>query len=81
MVELSFMCTVLLLNEVYPPMKFQVDTSNSFLDILRTKMSEGRTDGWMDGRTEGQTDGDYFYIPSRLSAGDKKNKGPSTVLC
>jgi hypothetical protein len=28
--ELSFLCTALLLNEVYLPMKFQVDTSNTF---------------------------------------------------
>jgi hypothetical protein len=33
--------------------------------MLRTKMSDGRTDG--------QTDGDYFYIPRRLSARDNKS--------
>jgi hypothetical protein len=38
---------------IYPPMKFQVDTSNTFWDILRTKMSDGRTYG----RTE------TIYIP------------------
>jgi hypothetical protein len=26
-------------------MKFQVDNSNTFRDMLRTKMSDGRTDG------------------------------------
>jgi hypothetical protein len=29
-VELSFLCTALFLNEIYAPMKFQVDTSNTF---------------------------------------------------
>jgi hypothetical protein len=29
-VELSFFCTALILNMIYPPMKFQVDTSNTF---------------------------------------------------
>jgi hypothetical protein len=47
-----FLCTVLLLNMIYQPMKFQVDTSNTFWDMLRTKMSDGRTDGWKDRRTE-----------------------------
>jgi hypothetical protein len=29
-VELSFLFTALLLNEVYPPVKFKVDNSNTF---------------------------------------------------
>jgi hypothetical protein len=46
-VELSFLSTALLLNMIYPPMKFQVDTSNTFWDMLRTKM----WDRWTDGHT------------------------------
>jgi hypothetical protein len=56
--RLSFLCAALL-NEIYPLMKFQVDTSNTFWDMLRTKMWNRQTD-------EGQTDRDYFYIPRRL---------------
>jgi hypothetical protein len=37
MVALSFLCDALLLNEIYPTVKFQVDTSNTFWDKLRTK--------------------------------------------
>jgi hypothetical protein len=28
--RLSFLCAALLLNKIYPPMKFQVDTSNIY---------------------------------------------------
>jgi hypothetical protein len=28
--RLSFLCTAPLLSKIYPPMKFQVDTSNTF---------------------------------------------------
>jgi hypothetical protein len=28
--RVTILCTALLLNEIYPPMKFQVDTSNTF---------------------------------------------------
>ena len=55
-----------LLNEIYPLVKFEVDISNTFGDMLRTKM-------W-DGRTDGMTDGDYYHIPRRLFVGDKKIK-------
>ena len=36
--KLWFMCTALLLNEIYLPMKFQVGTSHSFRDMARTKI-------------------------------------------
>jgi hypothetical protein len=44
-------------------MKFQVDTSNTFRDMLRTKMSYGRTDG----RTK-----TISKSSAAFSAGDKK---------
>jgi hypothetical protein len=44
-VDLSFLCTALFLKMIYPAMKFQVDTSNTFLDMRRTKLSDGKTDG------------------------------------
>ena len=46
--ELWFICTALLLNEIYLPMKFYVDAMHSFKIMLRTK--KGRTDGQTDGR-------------------------------
>ena len=42
-IELWFLCTALLLNEIYLPMKFHVDALHSFEVMLRTK--KGRTDG------------------------------------
>ena len=36
--ELCFLCTALLLNMIYPPMKFQDDTWNNFWVMLRTKI-------------------------------------------
>jgi hypothetical protein len=53
-------CTALL-NEIHAPMKFQVDTSNTFWDMLRTKMSDGRSNG----RTE-----IISISPAAFSAGD-----------
>jgi hypothetical protein len=44
-------------------MKFQVDNSNTFRDMLRTKMSDGRKVG----RTE-----TISISPAAFSAGDKK---------
>jgi hypothetical protein len=35
--RLSLLCAALLLNEIFSPMKFQVDTSNTFWDRLQTK--------------------------------------------
>ena len=35
--ELWFLCTALLLNEIYLPMKFQVGSLNTFRVMLRTK--------------------------------------------
>ena len=35
--ELRFMCTALLLDEIYPPMKFHNHSKYSFGDILQTK--------------------------------------------
>jgi len=52
--ELWFLCTALLLNEIYLPMKFHVDALHSFKVMLRTK--KGQTDG----RTDGQVD---YYMP------------------
>ena len=37
-----FLCTALLLNEIYLPMKFHVDALHSFKVMRRTK--KGRTD-------------------------------------
>ena len=37
MQELSFLCTAIPLNEIYLPMKFQVDISYSFRNIARTR--------------------------------------------
>ena len=46
-----FLCTALLLNEIYLPMKFHVvDALHSFKVLLRTKT--GRTDGRTDERTD-----------------------------
>ena len=36
--ELWFFCTALLLNEIYLPMKFQIDISYSLRVMLRTKI-------------------------------------------
>jgi len=44
--ELWSLCTALLLNEIYLPLKFHVDALHSLKVILRTK----------NGRTDGQTD-------------------------
>ena len=41
--ELLFLCTVILLNEIYLPIQFHVDASRSFKVLLRT--INGRTDG------------------------------------
>jgi len=51
--ELWFLCTALLLNEIYLPMKVHVNALPSFKVMLRTKQRDGQTD-W---RTEGQTGG------------------------
>ena len=59
-----------LLNEIYPLGKFEVNISNTFGDMLRTKMWDGRTDG----RNDGRTDGDYYHIPRRLFGGGKKGE-------
>jgi len=52
--ELWFLCTALLRNEVYLPMKFYVDALHSFKVMLRTKKdkrTDRRTDWLTDGRT------------------------------
>ena len=36
--ELLLLCTALLLNEIYLPMKFQVDALHNFEVMLRTKL-------------------------------------------
>ena len=36
--ELWFLCTALLLNEIYPQMKFQVDSSYTFGVMVRTQI-------------------------------------------
>jgi hypothetical protein len=36
--RLSFLCAALFLNKIYPPVTFQFDTSNTFLDKLQTKV-------------------------------------------
>ena len=36
--ELWYLCIALLFNEIYPPMRFQDDTWNTFRVMLRTKM-------------------------------------------
>jgi len=48
--ELWFLCTALLLNKIYLPIKFHVDVLQSFKVMLRTK--KGRTDRSTDGRTD-----------------------------
>jgi len=48
--ELWFLCTALLLDEIYLPMKFHGDAFNSFKVMLRTK--KGRTDGQTDRQTD-----------------------------
>jgi hypothetical protein len=51
--RLSFLCATLLLKEIYPPMKFQVDTSNTFWDKLLTKsmkITKGNNSKIMKGR-------------------------------
>jgi len=51
--ELWFLCTALLLNEIYLPLKFHVHALHSFKVMLRTKKE---TDRRMDGRTDWRTD-------------------------
>ena len=53
-------------------MKFEVDTSNTFGDMLRTKMWDGRTDGRKDGMTEGRTE-TITISPAAFSAGDNEH--------
>ena len=48
--ELWFLCTALLLNEIYLPMKLHVEALNNFQVMLRKKR-DGRTDWQTDGRT------------------------------
>jgi hypothetical protein len=57
-------CTTLLLNMIYPPMKFQVEI---LFEICSGQKCQ------TEGRTDGRKDGDYYYIPAAFSAGDKKN--------
>jgi len=45
-VELCFLCTVLLLNEIYQPTKLLVDTSCSLSDVLDKMLSDGQTSEW-----------------------------------
>ena len=49
-IEQWFLYTAHLLNEIYPLVKFEVDISNTFGDMLRTKMWDGRMDGRKDGQ-------------------------------
>jgi len=58
--ELWFLCTALLLNEIYLPMKFHVDALYSFKVILR-KIKDKRTDGRTDGQTDRRVD---YYMSS-----------------
>ena len=51
--QVWFLCTALL-NEIYLPMKLNVDALHSFKVMLRTK--KGRTDGQTDWRTDGRTE-------------------------
>jgi len=44
--ELCFVFTVLLLNEIYLPTKFLVDTSCSLSDVLDKMWSDGQTSEW-----------------------------------
>jgi len=46
--ELWFLCTALLLNKIYLPMKFHVDALHNFKVMLQIK--KGQTDGETDGR-------------------------------
>ena len=55
--ELRFLCTALLLNEIYLPTKFLVETSCSFRVMSWTRC--GQTDGHTDGRS-----GDYIFSGS-----------------
>jgi len=63
--DLWFLCTALLLNEIYLPMKFHVDALHSFKIMLRTR--KGRTDGRTNWLTDGRVD---YYMP--LFGGIKK---------
>jgi hypothetical protein len=66
--RLSFLCAALLLNEIYPPT--QVAISNTFWDKLRTKMTEGGTDGRRP----------FLYPPRHLLAGDDKVNDPRAFV-
>jgi len=47
--ELWFLCTALLLNDIYLPTKFHVDALHRFKVMLRTKKGmDGQTDRWVD---------------------------------
>ena len=67
-IKLWFLCTALLLNMIYLPMKFHVDTTYSFCVMLRTKFrtdkrTDKRTDGRTDKRTDGQTKRQLYAAP------------------
>ena len=53
--ELWFLCTALLLNEIYLLLKFHIHALHSFKVMLRTK--KRRTDGRTERRTDWRTDG------------------------
>jgi hypothetical protein len=73
MVELSFLCTALLLNMIYRPMIWGFKLIPQILFEICSGQ-KCRTEGRTDGRKIRRTDGDYFYIPRRLSARDNKHR-------
>jgi hypothetical protein len=44
-----------------PPMKYQVDTTNTLRDMLQTKMSDGRTDRLIDRRTDRRRETKLYF--------------------
>jgi hypothetical protein len=50
--ELRFLCTAHLLNEIYLPTKFHVDTSCCYVPDKKRGQTDGRTDGGTARRTD-----------------------------
>jgi hypothetical protein len=75
---LSFLCVALLLNKIYPPMKFQFDTSLHFFEISSGqkvwKITKGNNSKILKGRViilaHGRMDEDYIFIPASFRRGD-----------
>ena len=79
-IKLWFLCSALLLNKIYLPMKFHVDTTYSFRVMLRTKFrTDKRTNGQTDKQTDGRTDKAATICSPDPWSGSIKSYGPDKL--